>query len=137
MHSPSSVPALPSGCGSEADPCTGNLHALGIFHGNMVVTMRPFPGHQVAQAAEITARLAALPATRDFWLGGPDTFPLPARCRYPRVHGGPVHVGDPSAIGISDLSRPDYGDAVTVRPGEVPVFWACGVTPQNVLLESK
>lgn len=48
-----------------------------------------------------------------------------------------MHVGDPSAIGISDLGRPDYGDAVTVRPGEVPVFWACGVTPQNVLLESK
>ena len=50
--------------------------------------------------------------------------------QYPRVHGRPVYAGDASALGISDLGRPDYGDAVTVHKGEVPVFWACGVTPQ-------
>jgi uncharacterized protein YcsI (UPF0317 family) len=53
--------------------------------------------------------------------------------RFPRVHGAPVHLGDPSLIGISDLSRPDYGDAVEVAPDELPVFHACGVTPQVAL----
>jgi uncharacterized protein YcsI (UPF0317 family) len=50
--------------------------------------------------------------------------------RFPAVHGAPVHLGDPSLIGIRDLSRPDFGDAVNVRSNELPVFWACGVTPQ-------
>jgi uncharacterized protein YcsI (UPF0317 family) len=49
------------------------------------------------------------------------------------VHGAPVHLGDPSLIGIADLSRPDYGDAVAVHDDEIPVFWACGVTPQAAL----
>jgi uncharacterized protein YcsI (UPF0317 family) len=57
--------------------------------------------------------------------------------RYPTVHGAPVHVGDPRALGIEDLSAPDYGDAVDVRRGEVPVFWACGVTPQAVAAASR
>jgi uncharacterized protein YcsI (UPF0317 family) len=57
--------------------------------------------------------------------------------RFPRAHGTPVHFGDPAALGIRDLGRPDYGDAVEVRAGEVPVFWACGVTPQAVALESR
>lgn len=57
--------------------------------------------------------------------------------RFPNVHGAPVHFGDPAAIGIADLDRPDYGDTVEIRPGEVPVFWACGVTPQAVLRESQ
>jgi uncharacterized protein YcsI (UPF0317 family) len=57
--------------------------------------------------------------------------------RYPLAHGAPVHLGDPGAIGIRDLGRPDYGDPVTVRPGEIPVFWACGVTPQAVLIETQ
>jgi uncharacterized protein YcsI (UPF0317 family) len=52
--------------------------------------------------------------------------------RYPQAHGEPVHAGDPAALGIADLGRPDYGDPVPVAPGEVPVFWACGVTPQAV-----
>jgi uncharacterized protein YcsI (UPF0317 family) len=56
--------------------------------------------------------------------------------RFPRAHGVPVHFGDPAAIGISDVSKPDYGDPVEIRPGEVPVFWACGVTPQAAALAS-
>jgi uncharacterized protein YcsI (UPF0317 family) len=57
--------------------------------------------------------------------------------RFPNVHGAPIHFGDPAAIGIADLDRPDWGDVVEVRNGEVPVFWACGVTPQAVLRDSK
>jgi uncharacterized protein YcsI (UPF0317 family) len=57
--------------------------------------------------------------------------------RYPAVHGAPVHLGDPALIGIADLSRPDYGDACEVLPNEVPVFWACGVTPQAALVNAR
>ncbi len=53
------------------------------------------------------------------------------------AHGAPLHFGDPAAIGIADLNAPDYGDAVPVHAGEVPVFWACGVTPQAVLEEAR
>ena len=53
------------------------------------------------------------------------------------MHGAPIHIGDPELIGIHDLSRPDYGDAVEIRKGELPVFWACGVTPQSVAMEAK
>jgi uncharacterized protein YcsI (UPF0317 family) len=84
----------------------------GGLAGPMVVTMRPVPAALVATAVTVTAR-------------------------YPAVHGAPVHVGDPAAIGIAELSRPDYGDAVTVAPGEVPVFWACGVTPQAAVMASR
>jgi len=55
--------------------------------------------------------------------------------RVPRAHGTPIHFGDPEAIGIHDLNRPDFGDRVEIRAGEVPVFWACGVTPQAVAME--
>ena len=84
----------------------------GRFHGPMVVSMRPVLAAQVELARAITAA-------------------------FPGSHGAPVHVGDPAALGIADLSRPDYGDSVPVMAGEVPVFWACGVTPQAVVLESK
>ena len=57
--------------------------------------------------------------------------------RFPKVHGAPIHLGDPALIGIADLARPDYGDPVTIRPGELPVFWACGVTPQDALREAR
>ncbi len=57
--------------------------------------------------------------------------------RYPAVHGAPVHVGDPRAIGIESLDQPDYGDAPVLEPGDVPVFWACGVTPQAMVMESR
>jgi uncharacterized protein YcsI (UPF0317 family) len=56
---------------------------------------------------------------------------------YPSVHGAPVHVGDPRELGIRDLDAPDYGDPVTFEPGDVPVFWGCGVTPQAAVVESK
>ena len=84
----------------------------GRFAGPLVVSMRPIPAHQVPLAVEVTSR-------------------------FERVHGAPVHVGAPEALGIADLSRPDHGDAVDVRSGELPVFWACGVTPQEVALASR
>ncbi len=88
------------------------LKSAGAFGGNMVVSMRPIPHELVMKAVSVTAAM-------------------------PRVHGAPVHIGDPSLIGISDIASPDYGDSVTVKKGEVPVFWPCGVTPQNVLMNSK
>jgi uncharacterized protein YcsI (UPF0317 family) len=84
----------------------------GRLHGPLVVSMRPIPAADVARAVQISGR-------------------------YPAVHGAPVHVGDPAALGIADLQRPDYGDAVEVRPGELPVFWACGVTPQAVAVAAR
>lgn len=83
----------------------------GIFSGPMVVSMRPIPPQQLSDAVRITAR-------------------------YPSVHGAPVHVGDPAAIGIESLAKPDYGEAVDIPEGWIPTFWACGVTPQAVLLEA-
>lgn len=77
----------------------------GLFRGPLVVSMRPIPEALVEQAVHVTER-------------------------FPHAHGGPVHIGDPDALGIVDLARPDYGDAVPVYSGEVPVFWACGVAPQ-------
>src|SRR3990170_249729 len=84
----------------------------GVFHGPLVVTMRPIPSDKVTRAVQITSRYAS-------------------------VHGAPVHIGDPSAIGIRDLKKPDFGDPVTIKKGETPVFWACGVTPQAVVMEAK
>ncbi|HTX55014.1 MAG TPA: putative hydro-lyase [Candidatus Baltobacteraceae bacterium] len=84
----------------------------GLFRGPLVVTMRPIPAALVSRAVQITGR-------------------------YPGVHGAPVHIGDPAQIGINDLNRPDFGEAVSIRPGEVPVFWACGVTPQAVAMHAK
>jgi uncharacterized protein YcsI (UPF0317 family) len=80
----------------------------GPFQGNLVVSMRPIPATLVSRAIQITSR-------------------------YPGVHGAPIHVGDPGGIGIHEINRPDFGDAVTIHPGEVPLFWACGVTPQVAL----
>jgi len=88
-----------------------DLVPAGRFGGQTVVTMRPIPEDQVAQAKAISGR-------------------------FPQAHGAPIADGDPAQIGISDLSRPDWGDAVDIKPGEVPVYWACGVTPQNVLLDA-
>lgn len=79
-----------------------------IFHGNMVVSMRPIPNHQVVKSVMVTGAM-------------------------PKVHGAPIHIGDPKAIGILDINHPDYGDAVTIKEGEIPVFWPCGVTPQAVI----
>ena len=57
--------------------------------------------------------------------------------RFPTVHGAPVHMGDPALIGITDLAHPDYGDAVEVMADELPVFWACGVTPQAAITQAR
>lgn len=84
----------------------------GPFSGPMVVSMRPMTEDQAYRAKRITSS-------------------------YPRVHGGPVHIGDPENIGIADLSKPDYGDAVTIHEGEFPVFWACGVTPMVAIIQAK
>jgi len=84
----------------------------GIFHGPLVVSMRPLTPNQAIRAAEITAR-----------------FPL--------AHGAPIHAGEPAAIGIAALDRPDYGEPVSVRHGEIPVFWACAVTPQAAIANAK
>ena len=84
----------------------------GPFAGPLVVSMRPLTPAQSVKAIVVTSR-------------------------FPQAHGGPVHFGDPAEIGIADINRPDFGDAVTIRDGEIPVFWACGVTPQAVLMEAK
>ena len=84
----------------------------GQFHGPLVVSMRPMTPEQAVAATRVCAR-------------------------FPRAHGVPVHFGDPRAIGIADVSKPDYGDAIEMRAGEVPVFWACGVTPQAALMRAQ
>lgn len=86
--------------------------SAGAFHSTMVVSMRGIPSTQVADACRISGY-------------------------YPSVHGAPVCVGDPSSIGIDDIMHPDYGDAPVLEPGDVPVFWACGVTPQAAVMASK
>jgi len=84
----------------------------GPFHGPLVVSMRPFKPSDAIRAIQITSR-------------------------FPSVHGAPVHIGKPELIGIRDLAKPDWGDAVEVADDELPVFWACGVTPQAVIAEAK
>jgi uncharacterized protein YcsI (UPF0317 family) len=86
--------------------------SAGPFAGPMVVSMRPFTPAQAIRAVQITTR-------------------------FPSVHGAPVHLGHPQSIGIKDIVRPDYGDAVPVEADEIPVFWACGVTPQAVIAAAK
>ncbi|WP_084962446.1 putative hydro-lyase [Thermoactinospora rubra] len=81
----------------------------GRLAGPLVVSMRPVPAGLVGVAVQVSEL-------------------------FPGAHGGPVHIGDPAAIGVRDLDAPDYGDPVEVRSGEVPVFWACGVTPQAAVL---
>jgi len=84
----------------------------GPFHGPMVVSMRPLRAPDAIRAVQISSR-------------------------FPAVHGAPVHIGDPELIGIQSLADPDYGDAVEIMPDEVPVFWACGVTPQAALAAAR
>ncbi|MBQ0059919.1 MAG: putative hydro-lyase [Lachnospiraceae bacterium] len=91
-----------------------NIECLpaGKFSGKMVVSMRPIPPKQVVKTVTVTATL-------------------------PKVHGSPIHIGDPAAIGIKDINNPEFGDSVTINPGEVTVFWPCGVTPQSIVMNSK
>jgi len=89
-----------------------STQAAGRFHGPMVVSMRPLKPHDAIRAIQITTRL-------------------------PAVHGAPVHLGFPDKIGIKDITKPDYGDPVPVEAGELPVFWACGVTPQAAIAAAR
>lgn len=91
-----------------ARPCA----PAGPFAGPLVVSMRPYRAEQLDQVRAITAA-------------------------YPRMHGSPVHAGDPAALGIADLARPDFGESVPVAADETPVFWACGVTPQLALAAAR
>lgn len=84
----------------------------GVFGGELVVSMRPMRGADAIRAVQITSR-------------------------FPGVHGAPIHIGTPSELGIADLGCPDFGDPVTIRDGELPVFWACGVTPQTALMAAR
>lgn len=84
----------------------------GPFEGPMVCSMRPMTPENAKLAYEITEK-------------------------YPNVHGAPVHIGDPAEVGVADINKPDYGDPVEIRPGEVPVFWPCGVTPQAAIENAK
>ncbi|MEA5570094.1 putative hydro-lyase [Calothrix sp. UHCC 0171] len=84
----------------------------GIFSGSLVVSMRPLPASDAIRAIQITSR-------------------------FPKAHGAPVHWGNPEEIGITNINQPDFGDAITINPGEIPLFWACGVTPQVALLQAK
>jgi uncharacterized protein YcsI (UPF0317 family) len=103
---------LEAGCNVPMYRTSIPCRSAGIFHGPLVVSMRPLtPSHSI-EATRICSRFS-------------------------RAHGTPVHLGDPAAIGIRDLSRPDFGDPVEKKPGEVAVFWACGVTPQAVAMQAK
>lgn len=84
----------------------------GVFHGPLVVSVRPMPPEKAVRAVQVTSR-------------------------YPFVHGAPVHIGDPALIGIKELSKPDYGTSPRVRLGEIPVFWGCGITPQAVAIAAR
>ncbi|HXE22984.1 MAG TPA: putative hydro-lyase [Rhodoferax sp.] len=84
----------------------------GPFHGPLVVSMRPMKAADAIRAVQVTSRVSA-------------------------VHGAPVHLGNPALIGITDIARPDFGDPVAIEPDELPVFWACGVTPQAVVMAAR
>lgn len=84
------------------------LNSVDMFEGEMVVSMRPIKKHRVADACVVTSH-------------------------YPNMHGTPIHIGYPEMIGIKDINKPDYGDYIEIKDDEIPVFWPCGVTPQNVL----
>ena len=101
-------------CGSNVPMYRTNIACTpaGIFRGPMVVSMRPMTPKDAIRAVQITSR-------------------------FPSVHGAPVHIGLPGDLGIKDIDKPDYGDPVPIRAGELPVFWACGVTPQAVIAETK
>jgi len=100
--------------GSNVSMYIANIdtRSAGVFSGPMVVSMRPIRRDLIVRAVQVTSR-------------------------FPAVHGAPIHIGDPKAIGIEDISRPDLGDPAEFEEGEVPVFWACGVTPQVVAMNSK
>ena len=99
---------LQAGCNVPMYRTTTPCQGAGPFSGPLVVSMRPYRPEQVEHVRAVTSQ-------------------------YPGMHGAPVHVGDPAVLGIANLARPDFGDAVPIRDDETPVFWACGVTPQLAL----
>jgi uncharacterized protein YcsI (UPF0317 family) len=108
------VPLRHVSCGQNVAMYRTNVPTAkaGPFEGPLVVSMRPLKAADAIRAIQITSR-------------------------FPAVHGAPVHMGDPSLIGIKDIGKPDYGDPVAIEPDEIPVFWACGVTPQAVIASVK
>ena len=108
------IPLRHIACGCNVPMYRTNIatRSAGRFHGPLVVSMRPMKPADAIRAIQVTTRL-------------------------PAVHGAPVHIGFPEAIGVSDLGKPDYGDAVPIEAGELPVFWACGVTPQAAIAAAK
>jgi uncharacterized protein YcsI (UPF0317 family) len=101
-------------CGLNVPMYRTNLSCVPVsdFNGPLVVSMRPFRPAECIRAIQITSR-------------------------FPSVHGAPVHIGLPETIGIKDINKPDYGDPVPISADEMPLFWACGVTPQAVIAEAK
>lgn len=89
-----------------------NCNEAGIFKGKMVVSMRPIPKDKVVKSVLVSGSM-------------------------PKVHGAPIHIGNPKDIGIKYINKPDFGDKVIIKEGEVPVFWPCGVTPQSVIMNVK
>jgi uncharacterized protein YcsI (UPF0317 family) len=110
----SDIPLRHVACGSNVAMYRTSIatRPAGRFHGPLVVSMRPMKPIHAIRAIQVTTRL-------------------------PAVHGAPVHIGFPEAIGINDLDKPDYGDAVPIETGELPMFWACGVTPQAAIAAAK
>lgn len=108
------VPLRHVACGANVTMFRTSIptQPAGPFQGPMVVSMRPLKPADAIRAVQITSR-------------------------FPAVHGAPIHIGLPEAIGIMDINKPDYGDPVEVKPDELPVFWACGVTPQSVIAATK
>lgn len=100
------------GCNVSMYKTNIECEKAGVFEGPTVCSMRPMTPEDAKKAAEITGQ-------------------------YPNVHGAPIHIGDPAVIGIADIAKPDYGDPVEIREGEIPVFWACGVTPQAAVERAK
>lgn len=103
---------ISAGCNVPMYRTTRPCASAGAFAGPLVVSLRGIPAGQADEAVRVSGR-------------------------YPLVHGAPVHVGDPADLGITDLDHPDYGDAPILAPGDVPVFWACGVTPQAAVVASR
>src|SRR5438552_4828066 len=103
---------LEQGCNVPMYRTSIPCRPAGVFHGPMVVSMRPLIPAQAVTATRVCGR-------------------------FPRAHGVPVHFGDPAAIGIGNVDKPDFCDPVEIRPGEVPVIWACVVTPQAVAMQAR
>lgn len=103
---------IEEGCNVPMFKTNINCNEAGIFKGKMVVSMRPIPKDKIVKSVLVSGSM-------------------------PKVHGAPIHIGNPEDIGIKDINKPDFGDKVTIKEGEVPVFWSCGVTPQSVIMNVK